>query len=206
MGIKSETAPEWVLELAQLWSPQGEWTEEEYFALPDTNRFIELSEGALIMPPHPTHSHQQAVLRLAMLMYEFVQACAPGGIVQVAPLPVRLWPGKIREPDIIFVAREHRDRAGEQFYGPPDLVVEVLSPGTWRVDRREKMVEYAQAGIDEYWLVDPEVGTVEVFVLRQGAYALLDKWGRGESARSRRLDGFEVLVDEVVGEIGRAHV
>jgi Uma2 family endonuclease len=189
----------WVVELAQLWSPQGQWTEEEYFALPDTNRFVELSEGELIMPPHPTHTHQRTVMRLATAMYAFVQRHELGTL-QIAPLPVRLWSGKIREPDLLFVTKEHSDRIGEQFYGPPDLVVEVLSSGTWRTDRRDKMVEYAQAGISEYWMVDPDAGTVEVFFLREGAYTLLGKWGIGKVAHSKVLAGFELNVSDVVGE------
>jgi Uma2 family endonuclease len=189
----------WAVELAQLWSPQGEWTEDEYFTLPDTNRFIELSEGELIMPPHPTHTHQRAVLRLAAAMYTFVQSQGLG-TVQVAPLPVRLWPGKIREPDILFMAKEHSDRISEQFYGPPDVIVEVLSPGTWRADRREKLVEYARAGIDEYWIVDPSAHTIEVFTLREGAYTLLGKWGSEETVKSEVLTGLDLRVGDVVGE------
>jgi len=69
------------------------------------------------------------------------------------------------------------------------------------VHRPEKMVEYAQAGIQEYWLVDPQAETIEVLVLREGAYVLLDKWGTGETARSELLEGFEVAVavNEVFG-------
>ena len=130
------------VEVAQLWPPQGQWTEADYFALPDTNRLIELSEGELIMPPHPTETHQRVVLNLVRLLDAFVIR-HDLGVVRFAPLPVRLWPGKIREPDILFVAKEHADRIGEQAYGPPDLVVEVTSSSTWRIDRLEKPVEYA---------------------------------------------------------------
>jgi Uma2 family endonuclease len=188
---------ELMVEVAQLWPPRGQWTEVDYFALPDTNRFIELSGGELIMPPHPTHTHQMIVLELATRMRAFVQK-RDLGIVQIGPLPVRLWPGKIREPDILFVAKEHSDRIGEQAYGPPDLVIEVLSPGTRHTDRLEKMVEYARAGVREYWIVDPYGQTVEVFVLREGAYELLGKWGEDEEACSEVLAGFEVAVDEVL--------
>jgi Uma2 family endonuclease len=97
------------------------------------------------------------------------------------------------------VAQEHSDRIGEQFYGPPDLVVEVLSPGTWRI-RRGKMVEYAQAGIGEYWLMDPDACTIEVYTLREGAYALLGQWRSGEKIRSEVLVGFELDVSDVVGQ------
>lgn len=61
-----------MIELAQLWPPRGQWTEADYFALPDTNHFIELSEGELITPPHPTHTHQLTVFELATRMRTFV--------------------------------------------------------------------------------------------------------------------------------------
>ncbi len=112
---------------------------------------------------------------------------------------MRLWPDKIREPDVLFVSHEHADHIGEQFYGPPDLVMEVLSAGTWRTDRLEKVVEYAQAGVQEYWIVDPEAKTIKVFMLREGVYVLLDKWGTGETAQSELLEEFKVVVDKVFG-------
>ncbi len=149
------------------------------------------------MPPHPTHTHQLIVFELAIKMRAFVQK-QNLGLVQIGPLPVRLWPGKIREPDILFVANEHSDRIAEQAYGPPNLVVEVLSPSTRRTDRLEKTVEYARAGVSEYWIVDPNGRTVEVFILREGAYELLGKWEEGEEARSEVLAGFRLAVDEVL--------
>lgn len=131
---KAVAKPRLAVEVAQLWPPQGQWTEADYFALPDTNRLIELSEGELIMPAHPTETHQRIVGLLYRLLHAFVEE-RDLGTVRFAPLPVRLWLGKIREPDILFVAKEHADRIGEQVYGPPDLVVEVTSSSTWRTDR-----------------------------------------------------------------------
>jgi Uma2 family endonuclease len=194
--ITEEALPRLVTEIAQLWPLQGDWTETDYFTLPDTNRLIELSEGQLIMPPHPTETHQRVVLSLVLAFQSFVEAHNLG-IIRFAPLPVRLWPDKIREPDILFVSHAHADRIGEQAYGPPDLVVEVTSASTRRTDRVEKFVEYARAGIDEYWLVEPEVETIEVFVLEDGAYVLLVKAGPGGKAQSRVLEGFEIEVDTV---------
>jgi Uma2 family endonuclease len=182
------------LEIAELFPLQGQWTEEDYFALPDTHRYVELSAGVLIMPPHPTSTHQRIVGRLFRFLADFAQQ---SGWVRLAPLPVRLWPGKIREPDVLFVAREHQDRVGEQVFGPPDLVMEVTSATTHRTDRVEKYAEYARAGIPEYWIVDPQAETVEVFVLREDAYELLGKWGAGEVARSALLEGFRVEVNAV---------
>ncbi len=59
--------------VAELYPPQGKWTEADYFALPDTNRYVELSEGRLIMPPHPTRSHQIAVEELYIRLHAFVK-------------------------------------------------------------------------------------------------------------------------------------
>lgn len=190
---KQELAP-----VAELYPPQGQWTEVEYFALPDTNRYVELSEGRLIMPPHPTLRHQEALKRLFLRVQAFV-AENDLGVVEIAPLPVRLWPGKIREPDLFFVAKEHADRMGERICGVPDLAVEVLSPGTREVDRGEKYFEYARAGVREYWLVDPDERRIEVYVLRQGVYELLERYNSGETARSQLLEGFEVAVNGVIG-------
>jgi Uma2 family endonuclease len=185
------------VEVAQLWPPQGEWTEEEYFALPDTNRIVELSEGELIIPPLPTHTHQIVVGNLYRSLHSLVTG-RNLGIVQMAPLPVRLWPEKIREPDVLFVSREHFDRIEEQVCGVPDLIMEVISASTSKTDRVEKFAEYARAGVEEYWIVDPEREVVEVYVLRKGAYEPLGLWKSGQRARSKILEGFEISVDEIM--------
>ena len=148
------------------------------------------------MPPHPTRRHQAAVQELYVRLRAFVEAHNLGE-VYIAPLPVRLWPGKIREPDVLFMAQEHAERMGEQAFGPPDLVVEVLSPHTRYTDRMEKSNEYARAGISEYWIVDPEARTAEVFVLQAGAYELLGKWHAGDMAHSALLQGFQMSVEEL---------
>jgi Uma2 family endonuclease len=96
------------------------------------------------------------------------------------------------------------DRIGEEYWDVPDLLVEVISPrtpqssGTEHVDREEKFVEYARAGVQEYWLIDPIACTIEVYVLRDGIYHLLNRWGDGEVARSQVLKGFEVPVEVVI--------
>ncbi|MCS6860868.1 MAG: Uma2 family endonuclease [Abditibacteriales bacterium] len=190
--------------LAFLFPRQGEWTEEDYFALPETNRIVELSNGRLVIPDLPTDSHQFAVGRLFIALSLFVQQHHLGH-VRVAPLRVRLWEGKIREPDVVFLKREHENRKGEEYWGVPDLVVEVISPrtehssGTEKTDRKDKFKEYEQAGVSEYWLVDPQSRTIEVYVLRGGKYVLLGKWGMGEVARSEMLPNFAVPVEDVVG-------
>ena len=189
-------------EILDLFPRQGQWTEGDYLVLPETNRILELSEGRVVMPDMPTTSHQRAVVKLLRLMSDHVEAKDLGEVC-VAPLRVRLWPGKFREPDVVFMHRDHADRIGEEYWGVPDLVVEVISPrtpqssGTEHVDRGEKYVEYAQAGVVEYWLIHPTACTIEVYFLRDGVYHLLDRWGVGEVAFSQVIDGFEVPVETV---------
>lgn len=188
---EAEIAP-----VAELFPPQGQWTERDYFALPDTNHYVELSEGRLIVPPLPTRSHQIAVEELYIRLRAFTRERELGE-VHLAPLPVRLWPEKIREPDIFFIAKEHIDRVGEKSCGVPDLAVEVFSSSTRDIDRGEKFFEYAKAGVQEYWLVDPEKRRIEVYVLRGRAYELKERYNSGDTACSELLTGFEVKVDEI---------
>jgi Uma2 family endonuclease len=190
-------------EVTWLFPYQGQWTEADYFALPDTNRIVELSEGRLVVPDMPTSSHQYAVGELFALLRGFIRPRRLGTVL-MSPLRVRLWPGKIREPDVVFLSREHADRRGEEYWGVPDLAIEVISSrsetssGTEKTDRVEKFGEYAQAGVSEYWLVDAIEPTIEVYVLRDGAYRLLGRWGLGEEARSEILPGFRVPVADIV--------
>jgi Uma2 family endonuclease len=184
------------VEVAELFPLQKEWNEEAYFALPDTNRFIELYQRELIMPPHPTDRHQQVVGKVYRLFSDFVEG-RHLGIVRVAPLPVRLGPGHIREPDVLLVVNEHADRIRDQYWGPPDLAVEVVSPSTRKADCEEKLREYARAGILEYWLLDPETETIRVYVLHKRAYRLWAEASRRGTVISQLLTGFELHIDEV---------
>lgn len=189
--------------ILDLFPRQGEWTESAYLSLPETNRIVELSDGRLVMPDMPTDSHQYAVGELYALIRAFVREHDLGHVL-FAPLRVRLWPGKFREPDVVFLSRAHEERRGENYWGVPDLVVEVISPktpqssGTEDTDRNKKLWEYAEAGVQEYWLVDTTEPAIEVFVLRNDAYHLLGKWSAGETAHSELLPGFEARVDSIV--------
>ena len=138
----------------------GEWTEADYYPLSERERLVELSDGNIEVIELPTWFHQLILMRLFRALDGFVSQHKLGWIV-FAPLPIRLWPGKIREPDLMFMSAAHRDRIGT-YWGVPDLAVEILSPSTAMKDREVKRLEYAQAGIVEYWIIDPEAKTVEV--------------------------------------------
>ncbi len=115
-----------------------------------------------------------------------------------APYKVKLWEGKFREPDIIFVKRESLSRLGEAFSLGADLVLEVVSDGGRERDLETKRREYAEAGIPEYWIVDPELERITVLALEEAAYVVHGEFARGMVATSRLLPGFKVDVNEAL--------
>lgn len=186
-----------VNEIACLFPRQGEWTEADYFRLPETNRIVELSEGRLIITPSPTEQHQIVLGNLLVLFKMHVKSKKLGKVL-MSPMDVRLYEGVIRQPDIVFMSSEHNDRTTEEIWGVPDLVVEVLSKGTVREDKERKFREYQKAGVQEYWIVDPFRKIVNVYALEDGIFELFGKWGQGEIAKSKLLAGFEISVDDVI--------
>jgi Uma2 family endonuclease len=147
--------------------------------------------------PMPTDRHQMVVgnlfLELSLL------ARAERGTLRFAPLRVRLWPGKFREPDLVYMAADHQDRIHEQFWDRADLVVEVVSPDDAERDRVHKRREYAEAGIPEFWLVDLESETVTVLRLHEGAWQEHGVFARGAPATSATYPSLQVDVDAVFG-------
>ncbi len=139
-------------------------TTDEYLHSYETNRPRELTYGIVREPPAPFFSHQNVVLTIARRLADHVEH-ARLGIVAVAPLDVILDPGRslIVQPDVMFVSNERKAIIRDQVWGAPDLVVEVLSPGTAAHDRTEKLGWYRQYGVRECWLVDPGVSRITVF-------------------------------------------
>ena len=177
---------------------QGHWSEEEYLAL-ETNHLVELSDARLEFPPMPTPDHQFTVRFLYELLRAFATNHASGEVL-FASLRVRLWPGKFREPDIVFVLAENLWRFGDRFCDGADLAVEVVSgsPKDRERDLVTKPREYERAGIAEYWLIDPQEKTITVLHLVDDAYVEHGVFGRGERATSVLLAGFEADVADVL--------
>ncbi|MEO6810983.1 MAG: Uma2 family endonuclease [Isosphaeraceae bacterium] len=193
--IITEPIPEPAWDVAHLFPAQGTWSEEEYLALTG-NRLVEFSHGIIEVLPMPTTTHQVIVLFLYDLLKAFL-ANRKLGSVLVAPLRVRLWPGKFREPDLIFMRTEHAERIGEQYWDGADLVMEIVSDDDRRRDLDIKRREYAQAGIPEYWIIDRQQGRILVLTLEGTSYAVLGEFTRGDQATSKLLPGFTVDVDAV---------
>ncbi|MBI4514831.1 MAG: Uma2 family endonuclease [Deltaproteobacteria bacterium] len=184
--------PEPAWDVALLFPEQGAWSEEEYLALKG-NRLVEFSHGNVEVLSMPTDSHQARVAAFFAALTALVSAQALG-TVRFAPLNLRLWPGKFRQPDVLYLAAKHDAKRKEEFWEGADIVMEVVSPDDRRRDLVTKRREYAQAGIPEYWVVDPTEGAIEVLALEGDSYVLHGRFGRGQVATSRVLAGFSVEV------------
>jgi Uma2 family endonuclease len=185
------------IEILSLFPRQGEWKEADYFRLPETNRKMELSKGKLIMTPSPTEKHQRISSKLHLLIGSFVLSKNLGE-VRYSPLDVRLYEGVIREPDIMFMSNEHKDRITKNYWCVPDLVIEILSESSVETDREDKYHEYEKAGVQEYWIVDPFTQCIDIYTLEDDTYIPYGKWGISEIAKSKLLSGLEVSVGEII--------
>jgi Uma2 family endonuclease len=184
--------PTW--ELADTFPRQGEWTEEEYLEL-GSNRLIEFTDGVLEFLPMPKVSHARISRWLSDLLRAHVDSHRLGETFW-APVSVRLRAGKFREPDVFFV-REGRTTKDDVCEGA-DLVMEIVSGDVKdrRRDLKQKSIDYAQAGVPEYWIVDPETETITILTLPAGQteYAVHGDFKPGQQATSVLLPGFAVDV------------
>jgi Uma2 family endonuclease len=175
---------------------QGLWTEAQYLKLTDqTNHLIEFTDGVIEVLPMPTDKHQVILEFIFLTLRAFVRTL--GGKVLFAPLRVQVRPGKYREPDILLVRDAHDPRRQNAFWLGADVVVEIVSPDKPERDTEEKPIDYAEAGIPEYWIVNPLDETMTVLTLQGDHYVAHGVFRRGEEATSALLDGFAVSVAEV---------
>jgi Uma2 family endonuclease len=145
----------------------------------------------------PTLVHQLIVRFLFQALDAYVRERGLGEVL-FAPLPVKLWPGKIREPDLIFIRRGRLKRI-PRYPSGADLAVEVVSddPDSRDRDLKKKRKEYAKAGIAEYWIVDPKERRILVLTISGSRYRVHGKFELGTTATSVLLPKFAVSVDEV---------
>lgn len=129
-------------------------TVEDYRATPEGTRY-QLVEGELIMAPSPNLFHQTVTGNLHFLLARYV-AARPIGKLFLAPCDVFLSEHDVVQPDVLFVAQQNLGILAEDgIHGAPDLVIEVLSPATAQLDKKQKRLLYARTGVKELWLVDP---------------------------------------------------
>ena len=179
---------------------QTRYTYQDYLNLPDDAERRELIAGEYCPMPSPTRMHQFAAGAVFAALLAFAAANRLGE-VYIAPLDVILSPEDVLQPDVMFISNARAAiSTPDNIRGAPDLVVEVLSPSTADRDRATKRDRYAQAGVLEYWLADPDAKTIEVLTAQDNAFHTAAIYAPGDALSSPLLPGFALNVDAVFAE------
>ncbi|MFA0785121.1 Uma2 family endonuclease [Fervidibacter sacchari] len=177
------------------------WTLEEWLKLPEGPPFYELEDGRLIVMPSPRLEHQEVVGMLYFVLDRWVEEHDLGTVVMAVDVALPTGRGYI--PDLTFI---RRDREGEligkdgKIHGAPDLVVEVVSPGTKVRDRYKKMQGYFEAGVEWVWLIDSEDLTAEEFHRTEEGYLRTTTAGPNEVFEPKALPGLKINLSELLGK------
>lgn len=174
-------------------------TYEDYAKIDDGNRY-ELAAGKLeLMSPGPNVSHQMISYQLQK---RISQTCENDYIILYSPIDVILSSTEVRQPDIILISKERLNIISKRgIEGPPDLVVEILSPSSRKRDRVDKLNIYAYYGIPEFWIVEPETGTLEQYLLRNDRYELTDLFQDDETITSPNIPCISFTMKEIMDKI-----
>ena len=197
--------PTW--EIAQLFPPQGTWSEEEYLNLENlcgSHIRVELFQGRLEVLPVPTTTHQLIILFLLKALQTFAAVYAPG-LVLFSGIRVKVPKKKkddpeFREPDIVYMREENQARCLQEYWIGADLVMEVVS-GDLKDRERDLVIkprQYAAARIPEYWIIEPDAKFIRVLTLRGKTYRVHGNFCPGTTATSVLLPGISVAVDAVL--------
>lgn len=182
--------------MADLPQTRIKMTLQEYLSLPETNHPAELINGELLMSPAPKDEHQRASVQILRWMFQVIS----NGEIRHPPTDLHLGEN-VLQPDIFWVSPNNTQcRLGRDGYwhGPPDLMIEILSPATAARDRGIKYDLYEEYGIREYWLIDPVSQFVEVYQLTDGAFDRLGLFATGQVFTSPLL-GQTVTVSQLLG-------
>jgi Uma2 family endonuclease len=156
----------------------------------------ELIDGELVVTPSPIPNHQRISINIEFALEAYARETGRGEMFH-APADIRFTPDNVLIPDILFIAKDRQHIVGPKAIdAPPELVVEILSPGTRRRDVTIKRALYARFGVQEYWIVDPAAKTIQALALVGDAYVAIAA-DEGGAIHSRVLPGF-VLTPEIV--------
>lgn len=173
------------------------FTYDDYLMLPNDGKRYEIIEGELYMTAAPFSIHQRVSHEVNDVLSSFVREHDLGE-VYYAPIDVVLSMTDIVEPDILYIAKERLHIIMKKnIIAAPDLVVEIISESTGKVDRGQKKVLYEKYGVKEYWIVDPDQQNIERFNLKDGKFGQGIISRQGEMFKSDLLKGFSFQVESI---------
>ena len=152
-------------------------SEQEFVDWCTSETWAEWVDGEVIVMSPVSLQHARLFTLLLRLLSDYVEEHDLGDVL-TEPYQVRLTRlRRRRSPDIIFVGKERLDQLKTHHVeGPPDLIIEIVSPASQSLDRREKFFEYQSSGVREYWIVDPLSQSVEAYALAKGKkYELIEE-------------------------------
>jgi len=150
------------------------WTYDEYARLPEDGDRYEIIRGEVCVTPGPSPRHQWVALRLLRTLSEYVERHGLGVVLNDVDL--LFVSGEFLRPDMLFVPWDRLSGITTRgVESAPDLVIEVLSPGSERIDRDKKPPRYAELGVPAYWLVDPANHAIEIFTPAEAAAPVIAK-------------------------------
>lgn len=166
---------------------------EEFYALGETQERYELIDGVVCMSPSPYPVHGTVIAEIAAQLVAFLKTHPIGRVF----VEIDVYLGKSRRggdlvyrPDLLVLRSEQVAANFKRIVEPPAVVVEVISESSRRQDREGKKGDYERFGVPEYWVIDPEAGTMSFFRLHQGRY--VDVPPDGDTYRCEVLTGFEL--------------
>jgi Uma2 family endonuclease len=179
-------------------------TDWEAMPYGDGKRY-EIIEGELFVSCSPGLTHQRVTANLITLFVIFLMENPIGEYVPTPGLIFSEYSGVI--PDLVVFLNQKSDAiiTGERITGPPDLVIEVLSPGPANI-RRDRMIKlqlYSKHGVPEYWIVDPRSLAVEQYVLYGSSLKLIQTLQSDDVLSSSAIPGFSCLISEIFMRIGK---
>ena len=173
-------------------------TVEEFFEMElEEGYFYELINGQIVKKQAPSPPHQEAVTNASTLINNFIKE-KDLGKCYVSPIDVFFDKHNNTQPDVLFIKKDRLfiiTRDG--IMGQPDLIVEVLSPSTYRNDRTSKKDLYCQFGVPEYWIVDPNNQAIEVYTLENNSYTMSSFAIETGEIESKVLEGFKMNIVSV---------
>lgn len=178
------------------------WKAFREMEFPDNDRFIyELINGKLVKKAAPKPLHQLVSQRFEFVLESYLRQ-NPLGQYFHAPVDVFFDDVNGTQPDICFVSKERAFLIdmNEGILGAPDIIVEILSPGSVRYDRGDKKDLYERFAVKEYWIIDPNNRAVEVYAMQENAYHVHAIFEAEGKAPSSQLLGFEVDLQELFKE------
>jgi len=172
------------------------YTYEDYAKLPEGAPY-QLIGGELIMTPAPTPYHQYIRGNIYSVLKEFVEGNNLGQ-VYYSPIDVYFEETETYQPDIIFISKERLDIIKEtKIEGAPDLIIEILSPATAYYDLKKKFKIYEKHGVKEYWIVDPEEKSIEIYINKEQKFILVETKSKIGTIKSQLLKDFQIHLEKI---------